>query len=139
MVHESPRLVVFYGGLFLDPHKRELQEGIEVLVEGDRIKEVSDSHVRSTSAERIDLRGRTIMPGLIDAHIHMFMGELNMSGLHSIPVTTATAKAAVNLRGMLMRGFTTVRDMAGGEYGMRQAAEAGYIDSPRLFVSGRAV
>ena len=95
--------------------------------------------VDEPGARRIDLRGRTLMPGLIDAHVHMFMSELNMSALHLMPLTTATARAIANLRGMLMRGFTTVRDMAGGEYGMREAAEAGYIDSPRLFVPGRAI
>lgn len=69
----------------------------------------------------------------------MFMSEVQRSLLRSTPVTTAAVKAAVSLRGMLMRGFTTVRDMGGGEYGMRDAAEAGIIESPRVFISGKAL
>ena len=139
MGDDDARSVILHGGLFLDPRIPELQEGIEVLIVGDRIKEISRSPVRSASATRIDVGGRTIMPGLIDAHVHVFMSELNMTGLQTVPVTAATAKAAVNLRGMLMRGFTTVRDMAGAEYGLRDVSAAGYIEGPRLFVSGRAL
>src|SRR5688572_3087874 len=139
MDDNNARSVVLHGGLFLDPRIPELQEGIEILVVGDRIKEISRSPIRSASATRINVGGRTIMPGLIDAHVHVFMSELNMTGLQTVPVTAATAKAAVNLRGMLMRGFTTVRDMAGAEHGLRDVSAAGYIEGPRLFVSGRAL
>ena len=58
---------LFHGGRFLDPRKDELQDGISVLVEDGTVKEVSDRPITSTSATRIDLRGRTLMPGLIDA------------------------------------------------------------------------
>ena len=58
---------LFSGGRFLDPRKDELQDGISVLVEDGTVKEVSDRPITSASATRIDLRGRTLMPGLIDA------------------------------------------------------------------------
>ncbi len=132
-------MIVLHGGRFLDPRRDELLEGIEVLVEGDRVREVSDAPIRSASARRVDVGGRTVMPGLIDAHVHMFMNEMNIGLLRNVPITYASAKAAFVLKGMLMRGFTSVRDMAGGDYGMREASEAGYIDTPRLFVSGRAI
>lgn len=130
---------IFHGGKLLDPRKPELLEGLEILVEGDKIKEVSDRPIASSSSLRIDLGGRTIAPGLIDAHVHMFMNEMNLALARTVPVTYASAKAAFVLNGMLKRGFTTVRDMAGGDFGMRDASEAGYIDTPRLFVSGRSI
>ena len=56
---------LFHGGKFLDPRKADLQEGIEVLIEDDRVKEVSDRPIGAAGANatRIDLRGRTLMPG----------------------------------------------------------------------------
>jgi imidazolonepropionase-like amidohydrolase len=132
-------MFVLHGGRFLDPRRDALLDGIEVLVEEDRVREVSDRPIASATAQRIDLRGRTVMPGLIDAHVHMYMNEMNVGLLRNVPPTYAAAKAAFVLRGMLMRGFTSVRDMGGGDYGMRDAADAGYVETPRLFVSGRAI
>jgi imidazolonepropionase-like amidohydrolase len=79
------------------------------------------------------------MPGLIDAHIHIFLSEVNLALLEGVPLTLLAAKASVRMRAMLMRGFTSVRDTAGGDRGMKLAAEAGLIDSPRLFISGMAI
>ena len=61
---------VFRHGRIFDGIGGELLEGMEVLVEDDRIAEVSDVPIRSETAEVIDLQGRTLMPGLIDAHFH---------------------------------------------------------------------
>lgn len=132
-------MIVLHGGKFLDPRQDELLDGFEILVEGDRVKEVSDRPIASATAQRIDVGGRTVMPGLIDCHVHMYMNEMNLGLLRFVPPTYAAAKASFVLRGMLMRGFTTVRDMGGGDYGMRDAAEAGFVETPRLFVSGRAI
>ena len=136
---DAPALTLFRNGRLLDPELPELQPGLDVLVEGPIVREISDRPIRSDAARVIDLGGRTLMPGLIDAHVHVFMCELNVSGLRAIPITAATTRAAANLRGMLLRGFTTVRDMAGAEYGLRDSVEAGFVDGPRLFVSGRAL
>jgi len=130
---------VFHGGSFLDPRKSELQQGVEVLIEEDRIKEVSDRAITASTATRIDLRGRTLMPGLIDAHIHIFLAEVNLALLEGMPLTLLTTKAVVNARNMLMRGFTSVRDTGGCDHGTKQAAEAGLIDSPRLFIAGMPI
>src|SRR5690348_11317741 len=97
---DQPSSFLFHGGKFLDPRKPELQEGIEVLVEGDKVKEVSDRPIVAGAAQRVNLGGRTLMPGLIDAHVHIFMSELQRSGLRALPITAASARAAVNLRGM---------------------------------------
>jgi imidazolonepropionase-like amidohydrolase len=132
-------MIVLHGGRFLDPRQDGLLDGIEVLIEDQRVREVSGTRITAAGAERIDVGGRTIMPGLIDAHVHMYMNEMNVGLLRNVPPTYAAAKAAFVLKGMLMRGFTSVRDMGGGDYGMRDAAEAGYVETPRLFISGRAI
>ena len=62
--------IIFANGAVLDGTRAERREGHHVLVEGDRIKEISDRPIRSAGAETIDLAGRTLMPGLIDAHVH---------------------------------------------------------------------
>lgn len=130
---------LFRGGRFLDPRQDELVDGVEVLVEGDTIREVSETPIKSIRATVINLAGRTLMPGLIDAHFHMYMNERNIAALGDVPMTYAATKAARVLHGALMRGFTTIRDVAGGDWGMRLAATEGLIDSPRLFVGGRAL
>jgi imidazolonepropionase-like amidohydrolase len=136
---------LFHNGSLLDPRCDELVGGVEMLVEGERIKEVSrpDGAVRGPirveGATRIDLGGRTIMPGLIDAHVHIFLSKLPLSALESMPLTLLAVNASVMMRAMLMRGFTTVRDTAGGDFGMKAASDAGLVEGPRLFISGMAM
>jgi imidazolonepropionase-like amidohydrolase len=140
-----PRQYLFHGGRLFDPRRDALVEGVEVLVEGDRIQEVSrpdgPNHgpIQATNARRIDLGGRTLMPGLIDAHVHIFITQLPLSALEGMPLTLLAVRATVLLRAMLMRGFTTVRDTAGGDFGMKTAVDNGLMDGPRLFISGRAM
>jgi imidazolonepropionase-like amidohydrolase len=132
---------LFRNGALLDPRQDELREGVEVLIEDEIVREVSDVPIRSKSAHVVDMKGRTLMPGLIDAHVHMYY-FLNKSGrfhMRNVPTTFSAAMATYTLKHMLMRGFTSVRDMAGGDFGMRDASEAGFVDAPRLFVSGRAL
>ena len=127
------------GGRFLDPRQSELRDGIEVLIEGDRVKEVSDRPIASQSATRIDLRGRTLMPGLIDAHVHFFLAEVNIGLLDGMPLTLLTTKAAAAARAMLMRGFTTVRDAGGTDYGLKAAIDDGIVEGPRVFIAGMPI
>jgi imidazolonepropionase-like amidohydrolase len=122
-----------------DPREDELLEGMEVLVGGDRILEVSQRQIRSDAAEVIDCGGRTMMPGLIDAHVHVYFSEINLSALEHVPLSLLTARSVPLLRGMLDRGFTTVRDTGGADWGIKQAIEEGSIAGPRLFISGRAI
>ena len=73
-----PTSYLFHGGRILDPRRDALLDGIEVLVEDDRIKEVADRPIPAPAATRIDLRGRTLMPGLIDAHVHLLLAEVDI-------------------------------------------------------------
>lgn len=130
---------LFTGGRLLDPRHDTLREGIEVLVEGDRIVEVSDTPIRSAAATRVELGGRTLMPGLIDAHVHVTAVMVDLGANAMQPSSLAALRAARVMRGMLMRGFTTVRDVGGADAGFAIAAEEGLVESPRLVVCGKAL
>jgi imidazolonepropionase-like amidohydrolase len=130
---------LFHGGRVLDPRRDALIDGIEVLVEGDRIKEVADRPISAELATRVDLRGRTLMPGLIDAHVHLLLAEVNLHLLEGVPLTLLAAKGAASAKAMLMRGFTTVRDTGGADFGMKQAFDMGLFEGPRLFISGMPI
>ena len=85
----------FFSGVdpVLDSVAGVLLEGYEVLIEDDRIKEVSDKPIRADNAVVIDLRRRVLMPGLIDVHVHLYLSELDLTRLKEIPVTLAAAQA----------------------------------------------
>jgi imidazolonepropionase-like amidohydrolase len=127
---------LFHGGRLLDPRRDELMDGIEVLVEGDRIKEVADRPIAAAAATRIDLRGRTLMPGLIDAHVHLLLAEVNLHLLDGVPLTLLAAKGSALAKAMLMRGFTTIRDTGGADFGIKTALDSGLFVGPRVFISG---
>jgi imidazolonepropionase-like amidohydrolase len=110
-----------------------------VLVEGETIREVSDPPVKSARAAVVDLKGKTLMPGLIDAHVHAIAVEVNLAVLPILPVTLLAHQASAILEGMLRRGFTSIRDAGGADFGLAQAVEQGLIAGPRMFISGQAL
>jgi imidazolonepropionase-like amidohydrolase len=128
---------LFTGGRFLDPRLDELRDGVEVLVEGNQVREVSDRPITAPTAQRIDIGNRTLMPGLIDCHIHIVLTEVNLQLLSDVPLTLLSAKGSVAMRAMLERGFTTLRDTGGADWGMKAAVEQGLFVGPRLFIAGQ--
>ena len=135
----QPSSYLFRNARLLDPRFDEAREGYEVLVENGSFKEVSDRPITARSAQVIDCGGRTLMPGLIDCHVHVYLSEVNVSLLEHIPVSLLAARAVPLMLGMLNRGFTTVRDTGGADWGIKEAVEKGYLPGPRLFISGRAI
>ena len=123
----------------LDPDAGELRGGHELVVEGDRIKEVSGKPIKLENADVIDCGGRTVMPGLIDSHVHVVLSEVVLRNLESVPLTLMTARAAGLMRAMLDRGFTSVRDTGGADWGLKEATDKGFLPGPRLFIAGRAI
>ena len=132
-------LLLFHDAALLDPAAGELRPGCDVLVEGERIAEVSERPIASSAAERIELRGATLMPGLIDAHVHAVITSMDLAAMERKPVTLVAHEARRVLEGMLQRGFTTVRDAGGADWGLAQAVESGLVAGPRLFFSGRVL
>ena len=132
-------MILFRNASLLDPTTGEVAGGTSVLVEGDRIREVSSRPIQANGATTIDVGGRTLMPGLIDCHVHVFLSEVNIRYLEAVPLTLMTARAAPLMRAMLDRGFTTVRDTGGADWGIRDGVAQGLLPGPRLFVAGRAI
>lgn len=131
--------VLFRNFAMLEPGHGELRGGHELLVEGELIREVSDKPIKADKADVIDCGGRTLMPGLIDGHVHVMLSEVYIRLLESVPLTLATARAARLMRGMIDRGFTSVRDTGGADWGIKEAVEKGDIAGPRLFIAGAAI
>src|SRR6202142_3052804 len=123
----------------LDPEVGELRGGHELVVEGDTIKEISAAPIKLATADVIDCGGRTLMPGLIDSHVHVVLSEVALRNLESVPLTLMTARAAGLMRKMLDRGFTSVRDTGGADWGLKEATDKGLLQGPRLFIAGRAI
>jgi imidazolonepropionase-like amidohydrolase len=130
---------LFENAALLDATVPERREGHHVLVEGEVIREVSDRPIKAPGAAVFDLAGRTLMPGLIDAHVHAIAVTTDLAALARMPPALVTARALLVLEGMLARGFTTVRDAGGAEWGLAEAIRRGYHPGPRLFVSGLAL
>lgn len=131
--------VLFKNANLLDPLQSELLEGHHVLVEDGVIKEVSDRPITASSARVIDAAGRTLMPGLIDLHVHVLATQLNLSTQGVLPDALVMMRAVPIMAAMLRRGFTTVRDAGGAGWGLKCAVNEGTVKGPRLFISGRAI
>ena len=123
----------------LEPDFGELRRGYELLVEGETIRELSEKPLKAARADVIDCGGRTLMPGLIDSHVHVFLSEVYIRALESMPLTLMTARAVRLMKGMIDRGFTSVRDTGGADWGIKEAVEKGDVAGPRLFIAGQAI
>jgi imidazolonepropionase-like amidohydrolase len=122
-----------------DGLRPELLEGMHVFVEGGKIREVSDRPIAASAEREIDLSGRTLMPGLIDAHYHCIAAHPNITVVEKMPRSLLAQHARELLEATLQRGFTTVRDAGGADYGYAMGVESGLIKGPRIFYSGRAL
>ncbi len=131
--------ILFRNASLLDTNAGRTIPGHSVLVEDERIVELREGEIRAPDAQAIDVAGRTLMPGLIDAHVHAVITTMNLAAMAQRPLSLVAIEAAKVLEGMLRRGFTSVRDAGGADRGMAQAVERGLISAPRLFYSGRAL
>lgn len=111
---------------------------MQIAIEDGRIKEVGIS-VSFAADEELDLKGLTVMPGLIDCHVHTIATTANLGENATMPSSLIAAKSARLMNQMLMRGFTTVRDLGGADRGLQQAVEQGYFVGPRLVICGKAL
>ena len=145
-------LTVIRAGVLIDGESNSPRRNQVIIIRGNQIVEVSDAASARipTGAETVDLSQATVLPGLIDAHTHIFLqGEEPGQGGYDVqllkyPLAFRAARATVSVRRALEQGFTTLRDVetegAGyGDVGIKQAIEGGYIPGPRLFVSTRAI
>ena len=149
--HASPSMpqsshpIILHAAHLLDVETGRLQTPGEVRVEGERIVAVGAAVGRGADAEIIDLGDATLMPGLIDAHVHLFLhpGDEDLQTIEeSVPKRTLLAMRAA--RDDLLAGFTAERDMGtegagSADTAIRDAIESGLIVGPRLRISGNAI
>ena len=130
---------LFRNGLLYDGRSDQVRDGLEVLVEDGAVAAVSERPLPAGDARVIELGGRTLMPGLMDAHFHAIAADPNIAKLADMPRSLVYQHARRFLEAALMRGFTSVRDAGGADYGLAMAVESGLIKGPRLFYSGKAL
>ena len=141
----TPHAIVLHAARLLDVESGHIISPGEILVKGDVIAEVGAKVTRPAGAEIIDLGDSTLLPGLIDAHVHLFLhpgAEDLQTVQESVPQRTIVATLAA--REDLMAGFTAERDMGtegagSADTAVRDAINSGQIPGPRLRISGNAI
>ena len=129
------RQVVVNATLF-DSASGTLKPHTTLVIEGERVVAVSQEPLQVDGAHRIDVEGRVVLPGLIDAHVHVVATSHDLVGLALQPPSLVGAQSSQIMRAMLRRGFTTVRDAAGADFGLQEAVARGLYEGPRLFIAG---
>ena len=125
----------------LDILKGELGPATDVLVRGNRIAAIGTSGKAAAGATIIEGQGRTLMPGLIDVHVHISFGSLLLPQLNDPKTSPEKLGAAMSnsAEQMLLRGFTAVRDMGGPIFPLKRAIDAGKTLGPRIWPSGAVI
>jgi imidazolonepropionase-like amidohydrolase len=132
--------VLFTNVRLFDGLALNTRTGISVLVTGGMIADVSANALTAPEGARvIDGGGRTLMPGLIDAHWHSMMAATPMPVLIAADVGDVHFDAARQATRTLMRGFTTVRDAAGPAFALKRAIDGGAVVGPRIYPSGALI
>lgn len=137
----EPGETLFRNVRVFDGSATALSGPTNVLVRGNVIAAIGPEAIPTAATKTIDGRGRTLMPGLIDVHVHLTFGALTMAELASPDLTPAKAgeAAAANAAQTLMRGFTSVRDVGGPIFEVKKMIDAGRIPGPRIWPSGPTV
>ncbi len=140
---QQAKVVAIKAGRVLDVRTGRMIDNALIIIEGDRIKAISPDATIPTGAEVVDLKDKTLLPGLIDCHTHLTF-DPDGFGYSSLGISTAreALKGAKNARLTLEAGFTTVRNVGANGYSdtaLRDAINAGEVAGPRIFASGPAL
>ena len=131
-------LTLLKNARIVDGSQGRPTDPVDILIEGDTIRELGPA-IRSDAATVIDLAGLTVLPGLIDCHVHVIATKLDLGANADLPNSLVAARAGQIMKGMLLRGFTTVRDLGGADHGLVEALEEGSLIGPRLVICGKAL
>lgn len=131
-------------GKLIDGFSKAAQTEMTIVVDGKRIADVQKGYTSGSGNDKvIDLRNKTVMPGLIDCHVHLESQFNKNSTTEGFTLTDADVayNAAIYAKKTLMAGFTTVRDLGGSgvNISLRKAVQRGLVDGPRIFTAGRAI
>jgi imidazolonepropionase-like amidohydrolase len=131
ILFRNARILDVVGGAVLAEH--------DVLVADGRIREIAETPITTADASVLDVGGRVLMPGLCDAHVHAISATNSFLELQSWSPFYAASRMIEVLKGMLYRGFTTVRDAGGADWGIAAAVEEGHVEGPRILYCGKAL
>jgi imidazolonepropionase-like amidohydrolase len=136
----EPETILIRNANVLDVVAGTILADRSVLVRDGRIVEIDGAKAATpTGARVIDLKGLTLMPGLSDGHVHLTAATPDFAALTRWSPSYVAARAGEILEHMLMRGFTTVRDAGGADFGLADAVEEGYLTGPRILFCGHAL
>jgi len=133
------RLTLISNVNIFDGKNEKLHENMHVLVKGNLIETVSNEPlavIQTDNVTMIDGGGRTLMPGLIDAHWHVMFATMPLSAVMNADLGYQTVFACSEAKNTLLRGFTSVRDAGGNAFSVKRAIEEGLAEGPRMYVSG---
>jgi imidazolonepropionase-like amidohydrolase len=132
--------IVFTNFRLFDGTSASLRDGLRLLVEGGTIRSILTGEPKPPDgAEIIDCRGKTIMPGLIDAHWHTLFAALPLARVLTEDTGYIHLAASAEAERTLLRGFTTIRDLGGPVFAFKQAIDEGLIAGPRIYPSGAMI
>jgi len=131
--------VLFTNANIFDGKNAKLATGMSVLVEGNKIAKIAKSITAPAGAAVIDAKGKTLMPGLIDAHSHITFNNMPKLQLLTASQNFVQIRAAAYADDFLMTGFTTVRDLAGNTFSLKKAIDEGLVVGPRIYSSGAMI
>jgi imidazolonepropionase-like amidohydrolase len=131
-------MLLFEHARLIDCTGAPPRANMSVAVEGERITRIapSGSIAFAPGTPVIDCQGRTLMPGLLDAHVHLAAVDLDMTDNARQPAPVVALRIAALIEATLQAGFTTVRDAGGLPWGYKEAVRLGLIDGPDLLISG---
>jgi imidazolonepropionase-like amidohydrolase len=130
------RNLTVMNALIFDGHSQDLVEG-SIRIEDGVIVEIGSE--LKPSERQIEAHGRVVIPGLLDNHFHAYGISLNMIQMEGSPRSYVALKSRKRLEAALRRGFTTVRDVAGGDAGLKMAIDEGLVKSPNYYFTGPAL
>lgn len=138
---DKPSQTLFTNVHVFDGFNEQRIENASVLVEGNLIKQISTDTIDAPDANVVDGGGRTLLPGLIDSHTHLYATGVfqSFAGLQAAKWDQIGAVAAENARDYLYDGYTTVRDTGGMASGLRELIDQGTVDGPRIYAAGAAI
>jgi imidazolonepropionase-like amidohydrolase len=137
-VTQSTQPLVIRNASVLDVHGGTFSVA-DVVTAGGKIRSVEKGADAPEEAQIIDGTGKYVIPGLIDAHVHVVASSADFRSLTWTPPSYVYAQTARIMQGMLRRGFTTVRDLSGADFGLAKAQAEGLLEGPKLHFCGRAL
>jgi len=136
---EKPKKITLFTNVHVfDGKSEQLIKDVNVLIEGNLIKEIGKGITAPQGAEVIEANGLTLMPGLIDAHVHLSLNMGFLTMYNQLPDYLA-GRTFAEAKNTLMRGFTSVRDTGGEVLGIKRAIDEGYAVGPRIWASGAGI